>query len=150
MLQHDSRFVNKLSKTENVTQNRSAAKREFDVFKAEEAASVTNTGDSSHFATLSVGGSTPGKSLTSHVPVWLVAINKRKKMNDLFDDASSVSHVNEDVAGALGLFAPFEKITVFVFNDQVKTFDAMPVNLTLESADRNLSILLRLLRFLNG
>ena len=54
-------------------------------------------------------------------------------MNTLLDDASNVSYVNEELAGALGLSATYEQVVVNVLNESVETFDSMPVTMTLES-----------------
>ena len=53
------------------------------------------------------------------------------------DDASSVSYVNEELAGVLGLSATYEQVTVNVLNETVQTFDSMTVQMTLESCDGN-------------
>ena len=67
------------------------------------------------------------------MPVWLSAKEKKIKVNAVLDDASTVSYVNEKVDGALGLSATYEKVTVNVLNENVETFDSMPVSLILES-----------------
>ena len=74
------------------------------------------------------------------VPVWLKANGKKIKVNAVLDDASTVSYVNEEVAGALGLSATYEKVSVNVLSENVETFDSMPVSFTLESCDGNLKI----------
>jgi len=48
--------------------------------------------------------------------------------------------VNEEVAGALGLSATYEKVTVNVLNENVETFDSMPVSLILKSCDGNVKV----------
>ena len=48
------------------------------------------------------------------VPIWLSANGKKIKVNALLDDASSVSYVNEELAGALSLSATYEQVTVNV------------------------------------
>ena len=58
----------------------------------------------------------------------------------MLDDASAVSYVNEEVARALGLSATYEKVTVNVLNEDVETFDSMPVSLILESCDGNVKV----------
>ena len=74
------------------------------------------------------------------VPVWLKSKGKKIKVNAVLDDASTISYVNEEVAGALGLSATYEKVSVNVLNENVETFDSMPVSLTLESCDGNVMI----------
>ena len=74
------------------------------------------------------------------VPVWLKSKGKKIKVNAVLDDASTISYVNEEVAGALGLSATYEKVSVNVLNENVETFDSMPVSLTLESCDGNVKI----------
>lgn len=61
-------------------------------------------------------------------------------MNALLNDASSVSYVNEELAGVLGLSAKYEEVTVNVLNDTVQTFDAILVKMNFESCDGNISI----------
>ena len=70
----------------------------------------------------------------------LSAKGKKIKVNAVLDDASTVSYVNEEVAGALGLSATYEKVTVNVLNENVETFDSMPVSLILESCDGNVKV----------
>ena len=60
-------------------------------------------------------------------------------MNALLDDASSVSYINEELAGALGLSATYKQFIVNVLNESVETFDSMPVSMTLESCDGNVT-----------
>ena len=74
------------------------------------------------------------------VPVWLKSKGKKIKVNAVLDDASTVSYVNEEVAGALGLSATYEKVSFNVLNENVETFDSMPVSFTLESCDGNVKI----------
>ena len=71
------------------------------------------------------------------VPVWISANDIKIKVNALLDDASSVSYVNEELAGVLGLSATYEQVTVNVLNETVQTFDSMPVRRSLESCDGN-------------
>ena len=59
------------------------------------------------------------------------------------DDASSVSYVNEELAGALGLSATNEQVVVNVLNESVETFDSMLVSMTLESCDGNVRLFAR-------
>ena len=79
------------------------------------------------------------------VPVWLSAKGKKIKVNTVLDDACTVSHVNEEVAGALGLSATYEKLTVNVLNENVETFDSMAISLILESCDGNVKVLFKAL-----
>ena len=74
------------------------------------------------------------------VPVWLKADGKKIKVNAVLDDASTVSYVNEEVAGALGLYATYENVSVNVLSETVETFDSMPVSFTLDSCDGNLKV----------
>ena len=52
----------------------------------------------------------------------------------------TISYVNKDMAGALGLSSTYEKVSVNDLNENVETFDSMPVSLTLESWDGNVKI----------
>ena len=76
--------------------------------------------------------------------VWLKSKGKKIKVNAVLDDASTVSFVNEEVVGALGLPATYEKVSVNVLNEIVETFDSMLVSFTLESFDGNVKIPFRL------
>ena len=58
----------------------------------------------------------------------------------MLDDASTILHVNEEVAGVLGLFPTYEQVSVNVLNENVETFDSMPVNITLESCNGNVKV----------
>lgn len=93
----------------------------------------------SHLTTLASMQNQESASLQT-VPIWLSANGKKIKVNALLDDASSVSYVNEELAGALGLSATYEQVTVNVLNESVETFDSMPVSMTLESCDGNVRI----------
>ena len=75
------------------------------------------------------------------IPVWLKANGKKIKVNAVLDDASSASYMNEEIAGALNLSVPYEPVVVQTLNENVETFDSMPVKVTLESTDGNHSIL---------
>ena len=73
--------------------------------------------------------------------MWLSAKGKKIKANAVLDDASTVSYVNKEVAGALGrLSATYEKVTVNVLNENVETFASMPVSLFPESCDGNVKV----------
>lgn len=48
--------------------------------------------------------------------------------------------MNEEVAGALGLSAAYQKVSVNVLNEKVERFDSMPVDSSLESCDRNVNL----------
>ena len=72
-----------------------------------------------------------------------MSANGRKiKANPLLDDASSVSYVDEELAAALCLSATYEQVVVNVLNQNVETFDSMPVSMsmTLESCDGNVRL----------
>ena len=71
------------------------------------------TDEHSHITTLTSAQYQEFVSLRT-VPVWLSAKGKKIKVNAVLDDASTVSYVNEEVAGALGLSATYEKVTVNV------------------------------------
>ena len=74
------------------------------------------------------------------VPVWLKSKGNKIKVNAVLDDASTISYVNEEVAGALGLSATYKKVSVNVLKANVETFYSMPASLTLESCDGNVKI----------
>ena len=58
----------------------------------------------------------------------------------MLDDASTLSYVNKEASGALRLYASYEKVTVNVLNENVETFDSLPVSLTLESCAGNVKV----------
>ena len=67
------------------------------------------------------------------VPVW----DRRKvKVNAILDNASNESCMNEEVAGLLGLKATCQTVQVRVLNDSVETFKSMPLQIEIESVDR--------------
>ncbi|CAB4033268.1 Hypothetical predicted protein, partial [Paramuricea clavata] len=63
------------------------------------------------------------------------ANGQKIRVNAVLDDASSASYISEEVAGVLGLSAPYEPVTVQVLNENIETFDTMPVDLILENSD---------------
>lgn len=67
----------------------------------------------SHITTLASAQNQENVSLRT-APVWLSANGRKIKVNALLDDASSVSYVNEELAGALGLSATYEQVVVNV------------------------------------
>ena len=70
------------------------------------------------------------------VPVWVKANGKKVKVNAVLDDASNESFMNEEVAGLLGLRTTWKTVQVRVLNDSVETFRSMPLQIDLESDDR--------------
>ena len=116
--------------------------RAFTTVTSEETA-LTNSEqgiqEHSHITTLASAQNQENVSLRT-ATVWLSANGKKIKVNALLDDASSVSYVNEELAGALGLSATYEQVVVNVLNESVETFDSMPVSMTLESCDRNVKL----------
>ena len=93
----------------------------------------------SHIITLASAQNQENVSLRT-APVWLSANGRKIKVNAVLDDASTVSYVNEELAGALGLSATYEQVVVYVLNESVETFDSMPVSMTLESCDGNVRL----------
>ena len=73
------------------------------------------------------------------VPVLLRNGSRILKVNTLLDDASR-TYLNADVAAELGLQGQTENETVNVLNDQVETFETMPVNFELNNRDGNVSV----------
>jgi hypothetical protein len=73
------------------------------------------------------------------VPVWLKANKRKIKVNAILDDASNETFLNEQVAGVLGLSESFETVKVHVLNNEVETFQSMPIKLTIESVDGQFS-----------
>ena len=96
--------------------------------------------EKAHITTLTSSKSSKKDVSFRTVPVWLKANGQKIRVNAVLDDASSASYISEEVAGALGLSAPYEPVTVQVLNDSIETFDTMPVDLVLESSDGNVKI----------
>ena len=69
------------------------------------------------------------------IPVWVKANGRKVKINAILDDASNETFLNEQVAGALGLQEPYKAVKVHVLNDQVETFQSMPVKVMIEGVD---------------
>ncbi|CAB4043201.1 Hypothetical predicted protein, partial [Paramuricea clavata] len=78
------------------------------------------------------------------IPVWLKANNRKVKVNALLDDASNETFLNAEVAGVLDIQEPLQTVKVHVLNDEIETFESMPVNVTIESVDgqfcKNISV----------
>ena len=73
------------------------------------------------------------------VPVWLKANERKVKVNALLDDGSNKTFINEEVAGVLGLKERYHTVTVNVLNNEVETFQSMPLDVTIESLDGQFS-----------
>ena len=69
------------------------------------------------------------------IPVWLKKNNRKVKVNAILDDALNETFLNKEVAGMLGIQEPFQTIKVHVLNNEIETFQSMPVNVTIESVD---------------
>jgi hypothetical protein len=67
------------------------------------------------------------------VPVILKNGNRRAKVNALLDDASTKTYTNADVAAELGFHGQVKKVIVNVLNDNVESFETMPIEVGLES-----------------
>ncbi|CAC5373898.1 unnamed protein product [Mytilus coruscus] len=67
------------------------------------------------------------------VPVILKNGNRTVSVNALLDDASTKTYINADVAAELGLQGQVQKVTVNVLNDNIETFETMPVEVRLQS-----------------
>ena len=75
--------------------------------------------------------------LLKTIPVGLKKNNRKVKVNAILDDASIETFLNEEVAGMLGIQEPFQTMKVHVvLNNEIETFQSMPVNVTIESVDR--------------
>lgn len=75
------------------------------------------------------------------IPVVLKCGEPKLVVNALLDDGSTKSYINGDVAAQIG--APsgmLRKVQAKVLNGQIETFDTMPVDVTLESLDSQVSI----------
>ena len=73
------------------------------------------------------------------VPVWLKANDRKVKVNAILDDGSNETFLNEEVAGVLGLKERYQTVTVNVLNNEVETFQSMPLDVTIESLDGEFS-----------
>ena len=68
------------------------------------------------------------------VPVIVKNGGMEKIVNALLDDGSTKTYINDDIA-ALNLGGEIRKVTVKVLNNRVETFQTMPVEFELESAN---------------
>jgi len=73
------------------------------------------------------------------VPVWLKANDRKVKVNAMLDDGSNETFLNEEVAGVLSLKERYRTVTVNVLNNEVETFQSMPLDVTIESLDGEFS-----------
>lgn len=73
------------------------------------------------------------------VPVWLKSNDRKVKVNAILDDGSNETFLNEEVAGILGLKERYQTVTVNVLNNEVETFQSMPLDVTIESLDGDFS-----------
>ena len=111
--------------------------------KAENSSALeqpTGAEKKTYIATLALSKSSKEVVSFCTVPVWLKANGQKIRVNAVLDDASSASYISEEVAGVLGLSAPFEPVTVQVLNENIETFDTMPVDLILENSDGNVQV----------
>ena len=69
------------------------------------------------------------------IPIWLKKNNRKVEVNAILDDASNETFLNEEVAGMLGIQESFQTIKVHVLNNEIETFQSMPVNVTIENVD---------------
>lgn len=69
------------------------------------------------------------------VPVWLKGNGRKVKVNALLDDGSNETFLNEEIAGVLGLKERYQTVKVNVLNNEVETFQSMPLEVTIESLD---------------
>ena len=91
---------------------------------------TTTTGESNHKVQM--------HSLRT-IPVWIKANGTRIKVNAVLDDASNETFLNEEVAGFLGLSGKWQDVQVHVLNDAVETFKSIPLQVEIESTDRQFS-----------
>ena len=91
---------------------------------------TTTTGESNHKVQM--------HSLRT-IPVWIKANGKRIKVNAVLDDASNETFLNEEVSGYLGLSGKWQDVQVHVLNDAVETFKSIPLQVEIESTDRQFS-----------
>jgi len=59
-------------------------------------------------------------------------------VNAILDDSSNESFLNEEVAGALGLKEPRQRVKVHVLNNSVETFQTMSLTIEIESVNGQL------------
>ncbi|CAC5373862.1 unnamed protein product [Mytilus coruscus] len=67
------------------------------------------------------------------VPVILKNGKRTVSVNALLDEASTKTYINADVAAELGLQGQVQKVRVNVLNDNIETFETMPVEVKLQS-----------------
>ena len=67
------------------------------------------------------------------VPVWLKANDHKVKANVILDDGSNEIFLNEEVTGVRGLKERYQTVSVNDLNNEVETFQSMPLDVTIES-----------------
>ena len=67
--------------------------------------------------------------------MWLKGNGRKVKVNALLDDGSNETFLNEEIAGVLGLKERYQTVKVNVLNNEVETFQSMPLEVTIESLD---------------
>ena len=70
---------------------------------------------------------------THTVPVWLKANDCKVKVNAMLDDGSNETFINEEVAGDFGLQENYHPVTINVLNNEVETFQSIPLQKIIES-----------------
>ena len=73
------------------------------------------------------------------IPVWLKKNNRKVMVNTILDDALNETFWNEEVAEMLEIQESFQTVKVNVLSNKIKTFQSMPLNVTIESADGQFS-----------
>jgi hypothetical protein len=71
--------------------------------------------------------------------VWIKANGTRIKVNAVLDDASNETFLNEEAAGFLELSGKWQDVQVHVLNDAVETLKSIPLQVEIESTDRQFS-----------
>ena len=67
------------------------------------------------------------------MPLWLKANDRQVKINAMLDDGSNGTFINEKVAGVFGFEDRYHPVTFNVSNNEVDTFQSMPVEVTIKS-----------------
>ena len=73
------------------------------------------------------------------VPVWLKANDRKVKVNAILVNCSNETFLNEEIAGILGRKERYQTVTVNVLNNEVETFQSVPLEVTVESLDGEFS-----------
>ena len=92
------------------------------------------------FMSLINQGVEPTNIIYTHtVPVRLKANDCKVKVNAMLDNGSIETFINEEVAGVFGLQESYHPVTLNVLNNEVDTFQSIPLQVIIENLFEEIS-----------